>query len=834
MPLIPTDYPPESNFVPPEGTLGAKYVIVGEAPGYEETQQKRFFVGASGNLLTDLLENVGILRKRCYITNVIKEKPKGNNISSYIRFNTKGEATLSKAALDYMNQLKEELSKTTANVIVAVGNIALWALTGKTGILQYRGSVLESTLLPGRKVIPIIHPSAALRLFIYARYIHLDLFKVLSESEFPEIRRIERNLKVFPTYTESILYLRDIEKNCSSIGCDIETSRSTHEVTHISFSKSKTDAISIQFFKNGKNFFTMEEEANIWFLIAKILENPDKEIIIQNAAFDAWYLFRKYGIVINNIHDTMIAMRIAFPDFRSGLDFLCSVYTDVPYYKDDGKDHTVIGNEIAFAEYSARDSVVLPEIMNHLEDDLKKQNNYKHFRERCELIEPLIFMQEHGFLVNTKGIKEEKIRAQSRLRELEEEFRTTVGIKDISLTSTQQLQNYFYITLGIRPFTKTSVKKDGSKTQSDTLDEKALQRIGVGTKSRKPRPEAFLILEHRKLSKLDSTYYDLSDIDSDNRMRCSFHPVGAKTGRLSSSENVFGTGMNMQNQPHSMRKFFLADPGHILFDVDLAQAEWRIVAYLSMDYNMIDVLEKGGDIHAKTAANLFMLREDQISDKPGSAPNVGNGEQSQRFWGKKMNHATNYDASANELSLQFYIPIHQAKELRQRYLNGYPGIEMTFWAGIRRQIDKNRTITDLFGKSITYRDRLADVYKSAYNYIPQSSVGYIINEWGLKRMYFDQDLFKDFKLLLQVHDSLVFQVRTENVPKIVHGLNVLKSSLEQEITYNGQTFHIPADFKFGLNWGKKDEENKRGLRDLKLDGTEVDQLNKFIKENEDG
>lgn len=821
--------PQETNLpkkVPGEGSFEADLVIVGEAPGSEEANLGRPFVGTSGRLLMELLDNLNIRRSHCYITNVIKEQPKRNNIDLFIKFKRSGgvlTAELTESARDYVAELKEELSKTTANVIVAVGNISLWALTGKNGILNYRGSVLESTMIPGRKVIPIIHPAAALRQFIYQRYIHIDLAKVKKEMEYPEIRRLKRNLKVFPTYDESIYYLTTVAEKSPILASDIETNRITREVSHISFAVNSTEAISINFFKLGKNVFSLEEEANIWWKIAKLMENPNITKIFQNSAFDFWFLFKRYGIKISPLVDTMIAMAFVFPDFNKGLDFLCSVYTDVPYYKSEGKDHTgqkTEEEERTYSEYSARDSVVLPEIMLELEEDLKKQNNWDYFKNHCELVEPLTYMQERGVRVDIEGIKKQKEETQTRLREIEKEFKETTG-SEASLTSTKQLQAYFYIELGIKPF------KQRGGSGNDTLDEKALQRIAVGTQTRKPRAEAFLVLEHRKLSKLDTTYYDLADFDSDSRIRCAYKPVGTKFSRLSSTENIFGTGMNMQNQPHSMKEFFLPDEGYLIFDVDLSQADWRVVAYLAEDHNMIETLEQGKDIHAKTASGIFMCRPEEVSNEDGSAPNLGNGTHSQRFWGKKMNHSCNYDISFGELSLHLMIPPSQAKALISAYHNTYPGVKTNFWSGVQTKIQQNRTLTNLFGRSYTFRDRLSEVYKPAYSYIPQSTVADIINQWGLKRIYYDQENFGCFELLLQIHDSIVFQtkVTNDNWKEIANGLRVLKKSLEQTLHYRNQQFSIPSEFSVSAR-------NLLDVKDLSIDNDLEDKLKEIYYERD--
>jgi uracil-DNA glycosylase family 4 len=134
--------------VPGEGPLDAKIVIIGEAAGAREREQKRPFVGASGQELNKLLHSNGLIRSDIYLTNVIKEQPPANDITKFIKIDKKSTWVSPKAEM-YLEILKEELTQCKANIIVPMGNTALWALTGLTGILKWRGSVLESSLLLG-------------------------------------------------------------------------------------------------------------------------------------------------------------------------------------------------------------------------------------------------------------------------------------------------------------------------------------------------------------------------------------------------------------------------------------------------------------------------------------------------------------------------------------------------------------------------------------------------------------------------------------------------------------------------------------------------------------
>ena len=790
--------------VPPEGDKNARFVIVGEAPGADEARLRRPWVGRAGNLLMQLLNSAGILRRDCYLTNVVKERPPNNDISKFVKFKRTGVEETPEFRR-YKMELKEELEQTTANIIIAAGDTSLYALTGMTGITKRRGSIYESTLVPGRKVIPIIHPSSALRYFIQQRYIMLDLMKAVRESEFPKIRRMKRELEVFPSVNRILHFINDLINNGSRVAADIEVVN--EEVSHISLSESSRHSMSIAFFKDGKNFYSKEDEALIWQALSRLLESEKNEKLFHNASFDLWFLYRKYGIITHPIKDTMIAMALATPDLPKGLDFVCSVFTDIPYYKDEGKKHLkLVVDDKEFSEYNAKDSIVLHEIMDKLEEDLKRQGNWEYYLDHCKLVYPLTFMQERGIIVDTDSIAKKREESSRRMKEIEDEFRELTGISDFNLNSSTQVRNYFYVQLGIKSFTKSVRQPDGSYNSVATVDEKALKRLAIGSKTRAPRKEAILLLEYRKLSKLSSTYYDLK-VDKDGRLRSQFNIVGTKFSRLSSSTNIFGTGENMQNQPESMRHYYKADPGYLLFNVDLSQADWRVVAYLAEDFNMIEALETGKDIHKRTASIIFGIPEDQISDEPGSAPQMGNGTHSQRFWGKKTNHSANYKIGPNELALNLGITLSQAKMIIDSYLRGYPGIEMNFWKWVKDQLSSTLTLTNLFGRSYTFLDAWgSQLLKAAYAYIPQSTVADIINRWGILYIYQRQDLFPNLDLLIQVHDSILFQIPiSDGIDKIVGQLKLIKASLERPLECKSRKFVIPCDFKVGLNWGEMEK-----------------------------
>lgn len=782
MPLI------ESNsikLVKGFGPKDAKIVIVGEAPGAEEEKYGKPFVGSSGKLLESILQKVGLVRREVYITNVVKERPPKNDISVFFKSSSKLGFVPTDKAKQYIEHLKAELEELNPNIIVALGAVSAWVLTGKTGITKIRGSIYPSTLIEGKKVIPIIHPSAALRQYIFTYMIEMDFERVVKESKFPEIRTIDRIYRLEPTFSEACDYLEDILNYHKRVAFDIEVVNK--ELGCFSFAKNKADAMVIPFYKDGKSCFDPDQETQLLALTSRILEKPDLTIIGQNLVFDGTFMFHKYGIAINNIDDTMIAHAILYPDLPKGLDFITSHYTSEPYYKDDGKQWMRIGGNIRdFWIYNAKDSLVCIEAMPKLKEDLIKFGLLETYKQQKELIYPLIFMSEHGIRMNVEGMDSMREELELELTDLMNKFSELTG--DVNPNSPKQLVNYFYIQKGYKPYINR-------KSGRPSVDMDALKRL-----ARKGSEEALILLKYRKLAKLKSTYIDVT-LDSRNRLTCSFNPVGTKQGRLSSSKNIFGEGTNLQNQPAQMKKFMLADEGYLLFDVDLSQAENRIVAYVAPETKMINAFETEMDVHSLTASLIFNEPIEQIIEEhnAGIPCELGTGDQTKRFWGKKANHGLNYGLGYKTFALYYELPEKDAKFIVERYHQAYPGVR-GYHQWVKMKLRASRTLENLMGRKRLFLDRWGDeLFKQAYSFIPQSTVADIINFKGILLIYNDP-MFKEFVLLNQVHDSIVFQVPISlSLTDLFTKLNALKQSLETPLTYNNRTFFIPADFKVGLN-----------------------------------
>lgn len=807
------------TYVPPFGNPDAKIAVCGEQPGMQEIRSHppRPFVGPAGQGLDECLLMTKILRRDLYLTNVIKDLDAPLN--HYIDLDSRGKWTIHPDGYEYIQELAFELKKLQQNghlnIVVALGNIALLALTNRVGITKWRGSVLESTIVPGLKVLPTFHPATFIPPkfnFLNRPLICEDLIRAKKESEYHEIRRAARSITIHPSFDESIQILDhcyEIGLRGQTIGIDIEVING--ELDCISFGWSSTEAISIPFRHSQGDYFNPDEELQIMLLVSKIIQEERISKVGANFIFDTQFLFHKYGIrPRGNLHCTQIAQKIAYPDFPAGLDFVTTMHTDIPYYKADGKQWIKMGagSWEEWWNYNGMDSIVPVDALPKQLHNLEKQGNRETYTRQRRLIEPLIYMSERGIRVDVQGMMSYSNEIEQKINDLASQLNTEVGY-EINYNSPQQLMKYFYTDQGIKPYRKKA--QDG--IWKDTSDVDALKRIfrrgGHGSAA------ARIMLDLRGLSKRKSTYLNIGKVDRDGRYRSSYKPVGAETGRLSSGETIFGTGGNQQNWPHDLLRFFLFDEGYIGYSFDLSQIENRIVAYVGGVIPQIEAFEQGIDLHRMTASIIFDKPYAQISNEEGSS-DLGDGRHSERYWGKKGNHAINYDVGYKKFALVNELPEGEAKFMLEKIHRGYPQIRQGYHLVIQNMLKSDRTVTNLFGRTRLFlgpiipsypnnpKGACEDTYRQAYAHMAQSTCADKINEQGLEFIYYNQNLFSNVELLAQIHDSVTFQIPLA-VPWEAQAQILLwiKASLETPLTWHETEIATPVDLTIGINMCKE-------------------------------
>jgi uracil-DNA glycosylase family 4 len=814
-----------NTFVPPNGLPEAKLAFVGEQPGVQEIKGRppRGFIGPAGQLLDECLAMCKIARNSCYITNVIKDLDAP--LAHYIYLDLKkSKFQIHSEGMTYIQELGEELRKLKPNCVIAFGNIPLIALTGRMGITKWRGSVIDSTLVPGMKVLPSYHPSSVLHgAYLNKPLICEDLQRAKAESEYPDIRKIPRYIHIRPTFEEAIMtlnYAFECGLRGQTLCTDIEVINGEIDCFSIGWSYQNSMCIPLRWAKG--DYFTEQQELQIMLGIARILENERISKVNANFIFDLQFYFRKYGILPRGpIHCTQIAQKISFPDFPAGLDFVTNQYTDIPYYKADGKQWMKMGAGTweSWWNYNGLDGIAPVEAIPKQLEVLKKQNNLGTYERQRKLIEPLLYMGERGIRVDVQGMEEYKKTEKIKLDELILQIQREVGYS-INPNSPDQLKKYFYETCRIKPYKN----KD---THESTTNVDALKRI-FRLKC-KGSEVARLMLDIRSLSKRISTYLNIGKVDPDGRYRSSYKPVGTTTGRLSSGETIFGTGGNQQNWPHDLLRFFLFDEGYLGYSLDLSQFQNRVVAYVGGVSSQIRAFEEGIDLHSMTAAIIHHKLYEDISGKDGSSP-LGDGRQSERYWGKKGNHAINFDVQYKTFALKNEMPEWEAKQILYDLHKGYPEIKGGYHALIQSMLKKDRIVTNLFGRTRLFlgpvftnintpQSACEDTFREAYVQMAQSTEADKMNEQGVEFIYYNQQLFKPVEILAQIHDSLTFQIPL-SIPFIDHAQMILmiKQSLETPLVWRDREIPCPVDLVIGLNM-YKEAKTSREFKSKNIPGT---------------
>ncbi len=329
------------------GPSPANILVLGEAPGTEETQRGRPFVGPSGYELRRMLALIGLNLDDCRRTNVFSRQPAGNNLHLYCGDGTRPHRDLGPMVtnplgfMDLQHQpdldrLAQEIADCNPNVILALGNTAAWALGLGLGISALRGSVHThfSPLLNREvKVLPTYHPAAVLRQWDLRVVALADMEKMHVESASPKFQFDNSELWLNPTLDDLDEFDRDHMVPARICAADIETKRG--QITAISFAPRPDISLAIPFWIEGNspNYWpTPQSEVAAWSYVRRWLERGDLIKVGQNFLYDLQYLMHLCSPV-NCSEDTMLLHHSMFSELPKSLGFLGSVYANTPSWK---------------------------------------------------------------------------------------------------------------------------------------------------------------------------------------------------------------------------------------------------------------------------------------------------------------------------------------------------------------------------------------------------------------------------------------------------------------------------------------------------------------------
>lgn len=536
-----------------DGSPSAKLLILAEAPARVEMRLGKPLMGPSGDVFHDCLHQAGLFRHECYILNVWPfpvTKDKAGNIYDGPRLLWHVSKGFTDVGMEEAQSTIEKIQNSDCNVILSFGQQAFTLLSGDEKpkpIGKWRGSPLWSSLAE-RKYIPTIHPAATLHGTYLWRYMIMnDMAKAKLEMDHAELRLPERAIHLRPTLDDVWQYISQCRK-AGRVATDLEVIN--HQVYCFSLSYDPSHGMVVPLVgPDGHDWFTEDEEISLWQMYAGLMSDPAVTKVNQNIiGFDSVFL-----LLQNNIHlkgylaDTMVAQHIMYPEFSKGLDFIASMHTREPYWKDDGKIWKTDAkfDWEKFQLYCGRDACVCLEAWDVLAEELN-DGFWPAYEMTRRLAEPLAYMSVRGLKVDIYRLADTKIKLELAIEQKTKELNETADMP-FSPTSPKQCQEYFYGHLGIKPYRNP----EGGVTTDDRAMSRIFRKGGKGSK------EAKLVQELRALLKLKGTYIDV-DLDADNRLRCSWNPRGTWTGRLSSSKTILGKGLNLQNLHPEFKGFIVA------------------------------------------------------------------------------------------------------------------------------------------------------------------------------------------------------------------------------------------------------------------------------------
>jgi DNA polymerase-1 len=465
--------------------------------------------------------------------------------------------------------------------------------------------------------------------------------------------------------------------------------------------------------------------------------------------------------------------------------------------------------------YNAMDNCITHEVYEALPTQL---GGFAYGMSRC-MQAPALTLMRRGVRINGPE-RERLVEAMTKdLATYERMFSRLTGEafgQAINPRSPAQLQKLFYEFLRFKPITKYDKK---TKERKVTTDRAALEKISL-----EPRGYAFtkFVLGMRDVAKRLNVLN--SGISPDGRLRCTYSVAGTETGRWSSSESAFYEGTNLQNVTDAMRRIVIPDPGKKFMQFDLAQAESVIVGYLSGDEAYKSAI-RSGDLHTYVCRLVW-------PELPWTGDNKLDREiaeqkyyrdYSYRDLAKRGGHGSNYGGTPAVLSMHLKISIEVAERFQAAYFKAFPGIRL-WHARIQMQIATKKFVETPFGRRCYYPGRPSDttLLKSAIAYGPQSTIGDALN-YGFYKVFTALDYLGtgEIELLLQVHDSILFQYTCHSHEYEQDLLSRVAELLLTPVKIGDDWALIKSDAQTGWNWGKQKKTktgefiNEWGLADFR-------------------
>lgn len=760
----------------------------GEAPGWQEVRDKEGFVGGAGRLLAGVCLASGINFPAANRTNVAKRRPPGDNFGVFYH-DPRTRKKPTDELIWWRQLLIAELTKYKPKLLVALGAEALRAVCPECiGITKWRGSILESPLIPGLKVIPEVHPAFVMRNKWEYYYLLIRTFKMKviheSKSSTRVLKEPEPTFIISPNLQTCIDWLEHIASNPHlEWYLDVETRGDSLTCWGLWVESRPNSAICIPIQTTQGPYWTAPEEACIWKLLSIALDkNP--RLCNQNILYDLDYLL-DHGCEPSGIEaDSMIMMNVAYSEFPKGLDFTTSLYTYHDYYKDEGKTWKKKVPDDKVRTYCCKDMIVTPKVTKCVTADLKEKGLYEVYKKRSHaMLGVALEMQRNKLKLNREwhSILSSALAEERAARHVD--LTSLIG-REINVKSTAEVQHLIYDEL------RLPVKKQ-AKTGETTTEENALKELRAANPQVK---ELNLILQERHLRTKQSNYINVQFDTIDGDLYLAYMPniAGTKSYRWAFTSSPKWRGSSPQTIPKVMRLMYEPPPGSVFWQRDLSQAEVRIVAWLANCHFLLEVFKSTIKIHKLVGAEIFNKTPDEVIT-----------DSLEYDTAKSVVHAFDYMMRYKRLAVEANISLVMAQQVLANYAAKVP--EIPEWhKSIKEEVIKTGKLTTPMGRErmayracgmLTNTGQLAEeIWRDLVSWKPQSIVPDLLNE-GMLKLWKECDYVKWHQ---QGHDSYLASgppKRTEEFCKRS------AEAAEVHFTIRGQDCVIPSEFQWGYLWG---------------------------------
>jgi DNA polymerase-1 len=754
--------------VPGTGPTNAELAIVGEAPGVEEEKYGLPFVGRSGQLLTSLLQKVGIDRSKCFITNVVACRPadeNGNNVAP--------SADVIKAC---SIRLDQELFGVKPRIVLLLGNVAVKRFLGNRRNLQNSEGVPFKQ--NGTIFVPTYHPAALLRDPSKTKVVEQTLKRVVEWLKTDPYNWSFENYKILFDKDEIIRCIKLLGQK-PLWSCDIETSDILYESVIFTIAFSSGDlTFGFPIRKpDGSLYWSDSDLCQIADHLKRLFSNESKKIF-HNAMFDLMYLKKEFGVECRNLYgDTMVIAHLLDETARKyGLKSIVWKYLGKGGYE---SDYVALADEDRpggidtdiVLRYNCADAhatfLLYQEMVKLLPDSLAKL----HLKLNIPTIQMLVDTRIRGVKIDIDYVKQLSSQYEQDLSTIEQRIFDLIGEK-INVNSVRDLSKILYEKLKLPIFYKTS--SGNPSTDTFTLE-----------KLRNYHPAIDLILDYRKKKKLLSTYFKnfLELCDSNNRLHTNYTLVGTATGRLASREP------NLQNIPRDkeVKDIFISEKGYFLANVDFKQAELRALCHYAKDDRLKEAFESGYDPLKVIASLVFHIPVEEVDDE-------------RRRLAKFVVYGIMYGRRAKSIAEEHNMSVEEAQGIIDSFFRSFPKTYQ-FCKEVVAIAKQRGYLQNFFGRirrfpginSSDFEVRASEE-RQALNFLPQSTVadytmfkGALVYE-RIKRL--------GCHLVLTVHDSLTYEIPED---KGEEALAIMFSILGKRI--KGFFVDIPFDCEIGYRLG---------------------------------